>query len=176
MITLKSKRMNSIRKLFIVLAHFLFWIPFLQGQSIDAELISNLGDYFVQNSTGSIEISVGEVVTETFDECILTNGFHQTFETTDCGFETTNVNRITSQDFDLFPNPTTGPLSLIIPQDQALTLNIFAASGKKMMTRSYDPTDQISLDLTALHNGIYYLELISQDIIYNKSFIKISEN
>ncbi len=148
---------------------------FINAQSIDLELISNVGDAFENPAIGDLDATIGEIITGTYDECVLTNGFMQTYETVDCGFETTSIKTITSQDFELFPNPTFGELNLSTPESYDFELRIISSNGQVKLQQKFNETNQIKIDVTTLQDGVFFLELISEKIIYNKSFIKITD-
>ena len=168
-------KMNSYVKALVFLTFSLLSSFTLKAQSVDLELISNLGDTFINPSMGELESTVGEVITETYDACVITNGFLQTYETANCGFETTSTNTIISKDFELFPNPAFAELNIITPETKNFELRVISTNGKIIFTNAYKETNSINLDVSNLQNGVFFLELIAEDLIYNKSFIKITD-
>ncbi len=69
------------------------------------------------------------------------------------------------RDLDIFPNPTTGPLTINLPQDQTSGhLQIIDNTGKQILRTELEKTsDTYQLDLSAYPSGIYHVEYLPQD-------------
>lgn len=71
-----------------------------------------------------------------------------------------------------YPNPTTGVISLTIPEDIASSvIEIFDANGRKVLTRPVDHLskgDTIEISIAALKNGLYILRLDGETIKIQK--------
>jgi photosystem II stability/assembly factor-like uncharacterized protein len=77
---------------------------------------------------------------------------------------TTDVSGIKKQEnFQLYPNPTTGELTIVQSSSgsEKMQLSIFNILGEKILSRSI--TEKISrLDISDLNSGIYIIELINE--------------
>ncbi len=61
---------------------------------------------------------------------------------------------INASDIMLFPNPTSGPLTVATPYNQLLTIRIFDIAGKEML---HFPAVSTNLDISSLPDGVYWL-------------------
>jgi hypothetical protein len=69
------------------------------------------------------------------------------------------------RDLDIFPNPTTGPLTIELPEDQKSgQLQIIDNNGKQILREELDKTrDTYQIDLSAYPFGIYHVEYLPRD-------------
>jgi len=64
--------------------------------------------------------------------------------------------------YEIYPNPTTGKLSLQFINDQPRLIRIFTASGKMIEEMEFRDTYQLELNLQKLEAGMYMLEIHTQ--------------
>jgi hypothetical protein len=75
----------------------------------------------------------------------------------------------------IFPNPTSDKLYIIIPAElmKPFELNLNNIEGKSVLQKQFNPTNsKLELNLNSLPNGIYFIELIWDNII-SKTKIQI---
>lgn len=76
--------------------------------------------------------------------------------------------------FIIYPNPTTGSVSIILSNEIVNgTLQIIAQDGKILSSQIVSGV-AIPLDLSAFASGLYYIRLISKDNIETKKVIKVN--
>jgi hypothetical protein len=68
-----------------------------------------------------------------------------------------SVKRVESKEFDIYPIPTTGDLSIALPQDYTnIDISIYNLVGAKMQTyKITNPNSIVKLNLSNLPKGIY---------------------
>ncbi|MFK7924307.1 MAG: YCF48-related protein [Bacteroidia bacterium] len=67
----------------------------------------------------------------------------------------------------LFPNPTQGRVALSLDQVFEGRLRLYDTSGRVVLSRPWRTSDQI-LDITALPNGLYHLQLSDGERVYSQ--------
>jgi len=73
----------------------------------------------------------------------------------------------------LYPNPTNGKFSIKVNEalsNQAILINIYDVNGQLYKSIDEDIIDTI--DITDLPNGVYMVQLVSQDFTEIKKLIK----
>ncbi len=76
--------------------------------------------------------------------------------------------------FQIFPNPASEQLIVNLPNKINFELKIIDINGKiqtKFNTKELNTS--LFVNISDLENGFYFIELISKEKIYRKSFIKI---
>jgi hypothetical protein len=122
------------------------------GQAQVQFVVSSGGDFFT-SASGSLEWTLGEPVTETFQKnnTTLTQGFHQTFKQ-ESG--TTSI--------VVYPNPTPDFLFVRTPAPGNYQIELFNLHGVKLMS-GRDPSAQADnlyqLDVQELEAAIYLLRV-----------------
>ena len=83
---------------------------------------------------------------------------------------------ITSSDFQLFPNPTSGTLTLTFEETPVLSsgqIAIYNMIGQRVMQVNFNrpegPFNQV-LDVTSLPAGLYILRFSSEEQVVNRQF------
>lgn len=85
----------------------------------------------------------------------------------------TNTSEITSNNLMLFPNPTSGFLSVNTEINEPVTVNVYSLSGQLLVNISYDKiTKATAFDFTHLPTGTYVLTIVSEKHLITKKFIK----
>lgn len=143
-----------MRKL-ILLFLIVFSLNTLYSQSISQQLLSTSGESF-QNSTYTIDWSVGECMTATFDagDYILTQGFHQSFYTI-----STIEDLRPELEILIYPNPVDDYITIKLPatENQNVIFSLFDISGRKIMEiKPAGKTEQINF--SAFTSGIYIIQ------------------
>ena len=125
------------------------------------EVITTSGE-FGTNSEGSLSWTLGEVVTETVStiDNELTQGFQQVQE----GYLGLSDESI-SNEFLIFPNPFSSEVNVVSNDNYGrYSLTIFDYQTKIVLQRDIifsSACKQISIDLSTLTAGFYYVELMS---------------
>lgn len=74
--------------------------------------------------------------------------------------ETTDITDIYENKLTVFPNPGNGLFTIVLENSEALKLNVFNASGQKVFHQVYtEQSNQVQLDLSNYHSGIYFVEV-----------------
>jgi hypothetical protein len=60
---------------------------------------------------------------------------------------------------NVFPNPTEGVVTLDIPTTGTATVDVFNMIGARVFTSTFSASGQRTLDLGALSNGVYHLNV-----------------
>jgi hypothetical protein len=89
----------------------------------------------------------------------------------------TYINLI-SNDLLLFPNPTTGPMTVYMSnvQDGNAIVEIHSSIGLLVYSNIYPVTtlnNKVTLNIPSLSTGIYFIKVTINGTAYNKMFIKI---
>jgi hypothetical protein len=75
----------------------------------------------------------------------------------------TSAHELSKNEFNLFPNPTNGQLSISRPNDKStLKINVLNNVGQNVYAKSFAPYLPINLDLN-LDAGIYFVEILSNN-------------
>jgi hypothetical protein len=85
----------------------------------------------------------------------------------------TNVSEISPNNLVLFPNPSTGFVSINTIIDEPVNLCVYNTSGQLMMNLNYAKINKETVfDFAQLPTGIYVLNIISEKHLIAKKFIK----
>ena len=79
-------------------------------------------------------------------------------------------NSVTENLLKLFPNPTTGKISLVLPQDAGQAKEIRLLDSKGSLVAAYNSTSVI--DITELSSGMYFVFVETQGEIYRQRLVK----
>lgn len=83
------------------------------------------------------------------------------------GLSTTTL---TPEDFKIFPNPSSQYFEIVAPTN-IIQINIRNSNGQKIFHPIIDNT-KTSVDITDWSSGIYFIEITTQEGVYNKKLIK----
>lgn len=72
----------------------------------------------------------------------------------------------------VYPNPTSGKITLVSNVDGEIELNLFDARGKLLHTRTSSPFDNEIIDLTGFSEGVYFLRLTSSKKLQTIKLVK----
>jgi hypothetical protein len=75
--------------------------------------------------------------------------------------------------FDLFPNPTNGSLTVVLPESSQQELRLYNAQGQLLRTWQADAQNQLQLDLQDYPAGAYLLQLVTEDGVETKRVVLI---
>ena len=86
-------------------------------------------------------------------------------------------NKISDEDFIIFPNPTTETINIKIPSEYSGTLNfeLLSLEGKTQYTQAFNTKDlsqELSVDVNELRTGVYILKLTTSDKTVCKRIVK----
>jgi len=79
---------------------------------------------------------------------------------------------ITSSTFEIYPNPSQGKFSVIVPTklyNTSLTLNIYDKLGRTVHRESIDADERINL--THLQKGLYFLTISNAENVYRQKIV-----
>jgi len=151
------------------------------GQILSPSVIGSAGASF-NNSTFSTDLTVGEVMIETFSNIaiisqgldqileasnILTQGFHQGIE--DINSDVVNLDINTK----VYPNPTTNFLIIELEQNVNAELLVYDINGKIVIKDKLNNEQQKQLDFSFLSQGNYLLHI---NIADNQSVYQINKS
>jgi len=155
-----------MKKVFFILSIFSFCIN-ADAQHLSPEVIGSAGASF-SNSTANTDLTVGEVVTETYQSnTILTQGFHQgTIEVASSVIEIKETIKV-------YPNPTTSYLTIELEKSGNLDLVLIDMNGKIVLHDKMKNQQNKQLDLSYIRQGNYFLQLIKDN---KKSIYQINKS
>lgn len=64
----------------------------------------------------------------------------------------------------VFPNPTNGLVTVDLPTTGTATVDVFNVLGERVLSSTFSASGQRSLDLSALSNGVYHLNVTAGDL------------
>ena len=137
------------------------------GQILSPSVIGSAGASF-SNSTSSTDLTVGEVMIETFSNItIISQGFHQGIE--DINSDVINLDINTK----VYPNPTTNFLIIELEQNVNAELLVYDINGKIVIKDKLNNEQQKQLDFSFLSQGNYLLHI---NIADNQSVYQINKS
>jgi hypothetical protein len=141
----------------------------LQGQTIQNEVISSVGESSTTSST-NVSWTIGEPIIETGSNTtnILTQGFHQSY------FIVTSIEEnLSIIDFKLvlYPNPTAGMIQLYysLGDEEELEYRFISINGKELDSGNLLRETELQLDLREYESALYFLNVYSKE---NQQLIK----
>jgi len=147
-----------MNRLYLVLAFLLTQSIYAQSETINSPfLISSAGDTWMTEDY-ILCFSLGELAIETQLEqnTILTQGFHQ-----EENYQITEIEEhLNNYKINIYPNPTSQTLNIYCNEKSAADINITDIKGhvvKKIKNEM--PYNNLSIDLSGLSNGVYFLEI-----------------
>ena len=153
-----------MKKLLLIL----FCLPMIGfGQILSPSVIGSAGASF-SNSTASTDLTVGEVMIETFSNIsIITQGFHQGIE--DINSNVVNLDIKTK----VYPNPATNFLIIELEKNVNAELLVYDINGKIVIKDKLNNEQQKQLDFSFLGQGNYLLHI---NIADNQSVYQINKS
>ncbi len=64
----------------------------------------------------------------------------------------------------IFPNPTTGLVNLQFSENTQATVDVFNVLGERVMTSTFNTNGTRTMDLGALNNGVYYMNVVAGEL------------
>lgn len=125
------------------------------------EVIATQGSTY-SNADGSIEFTLGEIITNTIttNDYIVTQGFNQSYidvipqDVTGIGNNSVTI--------DVFPNPTSDHLTINIPNfEKEVTMRLFSIDGIEMTNGKF--STQTQLNIASYPQGVYLLILTNDE-------------
>jgi len=75
--------------------------------------------------------------------------------------------------FNMFPNPSNSRLHLDFPQIVTKgTISVFNVLGKEYLTKNFENTNSVELNISYWSNGVYLIKVKSKEGVETKQFIK----
>lgn len=75
--------------------------------------------------------------------------------------------------FTLYPNPAKDKLNVIgLPTNEAVTIKVYNSVGELVLEKATILSDRTELDINALSNGMYMVQLIAESGVQTKRFVK----
>ena len=147
---------------------FILWNAFCLASiaNLQAQSVLSSGGRTFASSEGTMDWTLGEVITETYqqDPGYLTQGFHQTFSDSDMG-----------PNIEVYPNPTPDFLNVYHPLKGNYIIEVFNTIGKKVTNIVYSTNQNSSVQEIDLRNysSTLYLLFIRNIESGKKSTFKI---
>lgn len=83
------------------------------------------------------------------------------------------VNDETFANFKMFPNPTNSTLQLDFPSHiNKGAITVFDVLGKELLTKKFEATNQVELDVSYWSKGVYLIKVKSENLSQTKQFVK----
>ena len=85
-----------------------------------------------------------------------------------------SVDENSDYEFEVYPNPTRGFLNLVTPYElgNEYIIELYDASGRKMLNEQSNNATQNYLDVSMLSQGVYHLNVIyTEGAIWNETVI-----
>ncbi|MEL7269482.1 MAG: T9SS type A sorting domain-containing protein [Bacteroidota bacterium] len=147
----------------VILLFSLSIVQGIQAQQLKRQMLSAAGSsQLVTNAAGSyfIQQSVGQhsvIGTYTVDNQKLRQGYIQPLPAIVLGGNPNDLEIV------VFPNPFTEGVVVNLEQglENDIKVELFDASGRLIKSDTYDATNQLTLPLTGLSQGSYFLQLSS---------------
>ncbi|MDD3860483.1 MAG: T9SS type A sorting domain-containing protein [Bacteroidales bacterium] len=130
-------------------------------QAQQQEVVANGGDYF-QNTNGSLQWTVGEIVTESYtnDAGNLNQGFQQTTIVI-----TEIPERISAEkEIIAFPNPANNIITLEFEKETNFKFIIYDINGKLVLIGTQKQT-RLDIPIDQLTTGMYFLKIYENNLI-----------
>src|SRR5689334_23092654 len=115
-------------KQMLLIVLFAFVIALSKAQSLPASIVSSAGGESIA-STGALEWTLGEIMTETFlNNEYLTQGFHQPATIIITNIETSE------NEISIYPNPTRSVLYLKTETNCNCEIRLYDAQGRQLIS------------------------------------------
>ncbi len=146
------------------------------GQSMQNHVIGSAGN---MDSIGEYQVrwTVGEAVVKTLTDpdCIVTQGFHQTF------FTISNIDRPSEVQFKVvcYPNPTVKDVHIKIESDKSnehFNITLTDISGKQLLKKETLAGNVETIDLLGFSSSLLFLKVIQSSEKKELTFKIIKQN
>ncbi|HBG69792.1 MAG: hypothetical protein A2W93_00245 [Bacteroidetes bacterium GWF2_43_63] len=158
-ISILSHNFHSMKNSFLLFMFIgVFFTGIVSAQSLTPIVVASSGGYFTSGS-GSISATVAEMtMVQTFESSgiFLTQGFQQIVESYTAIEET-------AEDFDVFPNPTSGKFTITVDAKESgsVRIRLYNLLGLIVHSETLDASDGDNLfdfDISGFDVGVYLLE------------------
>jgi hypothetical protein len=82
----------------------------------------------------------------------------------------TGINKVTEKNYSVYPNPVTDQLNIISTDNKFFSINIFNSLGENIY--SEHATSNIQLSTSNFANGLYFIQVKSDNNFFTQKFIK----
>jgi hypothetical protein len=98
----------------------------------------------------------------------------QTVTVTQAG-STVGIHETTTTDLEVYPNPAHGVFKIKAGsmKDTSMEVTVMDVSGKKIVSRVCSGSDEYSFDLSKEHNGLYLIQINSENVSHIKRLLLI---
>jgi OOP family OmpA-OmpF porin len=87
--------------------------------------------------------------------------------------EGTGIPVFEKEDIKIYPNPVAATIGISISENIKCTFSVYSSLGEKVVDLKNPLTvNHATIDVHALHSGIYFLEVKTEDKVFRKKFIK----
>ena len=144
----------------LIISFFCFVIAFSNGQSLSPSVIGSTGEQFA-SASGSLEWTLGEIMTETYRQSIgyFTQGFHQ--PTT---IKITGLEEAQEKNIFVYPNPVRDVLYVKTTENGDYLIELFDMQGWKAVNNNSSVgtgTDIHQINLTDFSAAMYLLRIVN---------------
>lgn len=160
--------MDLKKKYFFLLICFFVCFYKSKGQTLIRYTLSPFGAY-TTTANGSIFSNVGDIQVQTFSlpSVYITQGFIQPYMSV-----ITNIDQINkNESISLFPNPVIEIVNLQYSGESSFSVYITDLQGRTLISTLIEPNYPLSnnlINLSSLHSGVYFVNIIDKDT--NKLF------
>lgn len=147
--------MSILKKIFLGISIYMTFITLLNAQQV----VSTGGDY-MENTTGSISFTIGEMVIETLDNetnC-LTQGFQQTI----LDVYTFNEKPTDELNITIYPNPTRDYIKVKTDSNESLKYQLCNMNGE-LMRQGDIREKESSISFLEYKPAIYLLRILGKN-------------
>ncbi|NNM22060.1 MAG: T9SS type A sorting domain-containing protein, partial [Flavobacteriaceae bacterium] len=135
----------------------------IEGANLEAATV-----YLIDNKTATIHnLSEGAYTFES-DQGTFHNRFTLQFEAE----VILGVGETALEAISLFPNPTTGTLNIVSPQEPIEAVVIYDVQGRKVAVNNYNSNRTIQVDVSSLEAAMYFVTIHTEIGILTKRVIK----
>jgi uncharacterized membrane protein len=128
------------------------------------------GTVVFQLVNGTYPYSVVKNLYQVFEETVVVNNAAQTVNV---NMTLIGIEDITSSSFNVYPNPSNGTFNLTTSAVMGYDSNVsvYDLAGKLVYTRKLEGNDLNVIDLSAQEKGMYIMQIIVEDKVYNKTLV-----
>lgn len=120
------------------------------------ELVGSAGSE-ASNSSVDISYSIGETVVSTTTPNTVSQGYQQSYITA------TGIGEIDGLEISLFPNPTSGQITVTTSGKKLDKLMMIDATGRLVWSSETINQNTLEIDMSAMANGAYFLSAKTAD-------------
>lgn len=147
------------------------------NDSLEVDILDNYYEWYKGVTLININAKRIQTVGDGIYKARLRNNFNcfSEFSTIYNYKKSTGMENINNQNIVLFPNPASNKLFVNLPDDlnDIVEISVYETTGKCLVNEKKPKKDnQIEIDLTTIINGVYLIEIKTENSVYRKAFTK----